>query len=371
LKKTGVTTLPLHYGHAPSWLIVRMKTLSDAILQIIYKEQGAEVVLARLSDPFWFQAFGCALGFDWHSSGLTTVVCGVLKNILTVERHGVVAAGGKGAKALQAQNEISIIGERLSFSDTRTSSLQYASRISAKIDTAAVQCGYPIYHHAFYISQEGDWCVIQQGLNTQERLARRYHWLGETISSMVESPHSGITAPRIEMHMLDMTSKNSEENRIVSVDLAKGNPKNLVSSIRRLTESNTLDSWIGIENPQQQHPVLSMPRKLDWRIYQKIHDFQPSNYEELLSIKGVGPATVRALALVAQLIYGAQTSWNDPAKFSFAHGGKDGIPYPVARKTMDKSIKTLRNMIDGSDLPKGEAFGALKRLDRLSLLWGL
>jgi hypothetical protein len=286
-----------------------------------------------------------------------------------VERHGVEMAGGKGTAALRTQDEISAICEHLLFPEIRVSSLRYASRMSAKIDTAALQCGYPIYHHAFFISEDGNWCVIQQGLNIEERLARRYHWLGGTIKSLVSSPHSGIAAPRLEQHVLDMTSKEAEENRKVSVDLARGSPKNLISSIRRLSEHTIQDSWFGSPLPQCQ--LLNMPRRLDWKIYERIYDIQPQNYEELLSIRGVGPATVRALALVAQLIYGAPASWKDPAKFCYAHGGKDGVPYPVARKTMDKSIKTLKDMIDGSSLSREETFGALKRLERLSHQWGL
>lgn len=370
MKKTGVTKLPLHYGHAPSWLVARMKALSDVIMEIIYREQGAEAVLAKLSDPFWFQAFGCALGFDWHSSGLTTVVCGVLKDVLNLRKHGVGMTGGKGAAALRAQDEITAMCEQLLFSDTKISRLRYASRMSAKIDTAALQCGFPIYHHAFFISENGDWCVIQQGINIEEKLARRYHWLSKSIESFVSSPHSGIVAPRLETHVLDMTSMDAEENRKVSVDLAKGNPNNLISSIKRFSEPKSLDFWCEKDTPTQLYPQFSMPRRLDWKIYQKMYDVQPSNYEELLSIRGVGPATIRALALVAQLTHGAPASWKDPAKFCFAHGGKDGVPYPIARKTMDTSIKTLKDMINIS-LPRGEAFSALKRLERLSHIWGL
>ena len=365
MKKTGIVYLPLHYGHAPQWLIKRMEALADAMLKIIYREEGASGILKKLSSPLWFQAFGCVLGFDWHSSGLTTVVCGVLKDTLRFEEHGVEVAGGKGKSALKTQTDIEKIGEALSLSEHKINELKYSSRMAAKVDTAAIQCNYPIYHHTVFISEKGEWCIIQQGLNVEERLARRYHWLGTQVENFVCTPHSGIAAPRLESRVLDMTAKESDEARRVAVDLVRGRSENLISSIKLLSGQPVLDSWI------ETYPSFEMPRRLDWGIFKKLYDIQPRNYEELLAVRGVGPAVVRALALVSQLIYGAPPSWRDPAKFTFAHGGKDGVPYPVDRRAMDETIRKLKGYLEASEAEREHLKEALKRLEALSHRWGL
>ncbi|MEM1994485.1 MAG: DUF763 domain-containing protein [Nitrososphaerales archaeon] len=371
MRKSGVVYLPLHYGHAPKWLTVRMKALSDAMLKVMYREEGASGILEKLSSPLWFQSFGCVLGFDWHSSGLTTVVCGVLKDVLKVEEHGIKVAGGKGKSALKTQLEIEKIGGELSLPEHKLNALKYSSRMAAKVDTAAIQCNYPIYHHTLFISEKGEWCIIQQGLNVEHKLARRYHWLSKQLASFVCTPHSGIAAPKLETRVLDMTAKESEESRRVAVDLVKGSPENLISSIRLLSGQHTLDQWFSIEKPSTPTPIFKMPRRLDWNLFKKLYDIQPKNYEELLAVQGVGPAVVRALALVSQLIYGSPPSWKDPAKFTFAHGGKDGVPYPVDRRTMDKTISKLRGYLESSEAEREQIRGALKRLESLSHAWGL
>lgn len=371
MRKTGVVYLPLHFGHAPKWLIDRMKALADAMLKVIYTEEGASGILKKLSSPLWFQAFGCVLGFDWHSSGLTTVVCGVLKDTLRVEEHGVEVGGGKGRSALKAQTDIEEICEALSLPEHTLKELKYSSRMAAKVDTAAIQCNYPIYHHSVFISEKGEWCVVQQGLNVEERLARRYHWLGTQVESFVCTPHSGIAAARLEARVLDLTAKESEEARQVAVDLVKGRPENLISSIRQLSGQHVLDRWVKPSQPTQTYFSFEMPRRLDWGVFKRLYDIQPRDYEELLAVKGVGPAVVRALALVSQLIYGAPPSWRDPAKFTFAHGGKDGVPYPVDRRVMDETIRTLRGYIESSEAERGYLKEALKRLETLSHKWGL
>lgn len=371
MKKTGVVYLPLHYGHAPKWLTVRMKNLADAMLKIMYKEEGASGILEKLSSPLWFQSFGCVLGFDWHSSGLTTVVCGVLKDTLKVEKHGIKVAGGKGKSALKTQTEIERICEELSLPDYKLNMLKYSSRMAAKVDTAAIQCNYPIYHHTIFISEKGEWCIIQQGLNVEQRLARRYHWLGTQVKSFVCTPHSGIAAPKIESRVLDMTAKESEDARKVAVDIVKESPQKTISSIRLLGGQHVLDHWFSIEKPAETQITFNMPRRLDWSIFKKLYDIQPRNYEDLLAVKGVGPAVVRALALVSQLIYGAPPSWRDPAKFTFAHGGKDGVPYPVDRRTMDETISKLRGYLEASEAEREYIKEALKRLEALSHSWGL
>jgi hypothetical protein len=336
-----------------------MEKLSYAISKLIVEEHGQHEFLKRVSDPLWFQAFGCVLGFDWHSSGLTTVVTGVLKQALKADTHGVMLAGGKGAKAVNTVNDIAAACETFSLSDAKLNELVYASRISAKIDNAAVQDGYTLYHHTMLMADDGSWAVVQQGMNPDNKMARRYHWLADSIESFVNEPHSGIISDLTSEQVLNMTSRLSDECRKTCVDIANSNPNNIASSVRKLPIKNSLDQWI---SPTANVEAYVMPWKLDWGLFRKIYDVKPRNYEELIAIKGVGPSAVRALALIAELIYGARPSWNDPVKFSFAHGGKDGVPYPVHRRTYDKSVKILMDAIEGAEIERETRFKALKRL---------
>jgi uncharacterized protein len=369
MRKTAEVVLPLHYGAAPAWLVTRMKDLADEMVRLLVEEKGVEEFLGRLSDPLWFQAFGCVLGFDWHSSGLTTVVTGVLKDVLSMEKHQVRMAGGKGRASRRAQEEIRVVGESIGISSGQVERLGYASRMTAKVDTSAVQAGYPLYHHAFFIGEGGEWCVIQQGLNTRDRTARRYHWLSEGLESFVVEPHRAIVGQAVRPVALNMTAREAEESRKACVDLVRGSPENLVSSIRRLGHGASLDWWVEGAGP----PIASfeMPRRLNWNLFRELYDVQPRDFEEFLAFRGVGPATVRALALVGQLIYGKPASWQDPVKFSFAHGGKDGVPYPVDRKVMDRSIEMLGEIVSATEIERDRRVDALKRLTKFSREWGL
>jgi hypothetical protein len=302
---------------------------------------------------------------------LTTVVTGVLKDVLTTEKHRVRVAGGKGRASRRAQDEIATIGESFGVSSSKVEGLQYASRMAAKVDTAALQAGYPLYHHAFFITEGGEWCVVQQGMNTQDRTARRYHWLSEDVKDFVVEPHKAVVGETVRPLALNMTAKEAEENRKTCVDLVKGNPENLVSSIRRITPEASLDWWTEGGGPQVTYGFFKMPRRLNWNLFRELYDVQPRNFEELLAFRGVGPATVRALALVGQLVFGKPASWRDPVKFSFAHGGKDGVPYPVDRRAMDGSIRTLGEIVSATEVERDRKVGALKRLAKLSADWGL
>jgi len=372
MKKTGQVTLPLHGGHAPRWLTERMKKLSREIIRLIDDEWGPDAFLQKISDPFWFQAFGCVLGFDWHSSGLTTVVTGVLKDVLNTGEHGLKAAGGKGRISKKTPSELVEIGDRFNLSTAKVEGLIYASRMCAKVDTAAIQAGYPIYHHAIFVSEGGGWCVIQQGLDINDRTARRYHWLSNHIRSFVVEPHEAIVGDSVRPLVLDMTAKASEENRKVCVDLVRDNPNNLISSISRVgVKDMQLDTWTTDLSIRPIYSEYSMPRNLNWRIFRELYDRQPQDYEELVAFRGVGPATIRALALVAELIYGKPASWRDPVKFSFAHGGKDGVPYPVNRSVMDENILIMREIVKSARLGSKDKVEAFKRLERLATNWGL
>jgi len=335
-----------------------MEKLSYAISKLLIEEHGQHEFLKRMSDPLWFQAFGCVLGFDWHSSGLTTVVTGVLKQSLKPDMHGIMLAGGKGSKVVNAKRDIANICENFSLSDGKLNELLYASRISAKVDNAAVQDGYTLYHHAFFLAEDGSWAVVQQGMNPDNRMARRYHWLADSVESFVNEPHSGIISDAASEQTLNMTSRLSEECRKTCVDIANSNPNNVISSIQRLPIKDSLDQWFG----NQTSEAYAMPWHLDWGLFKRVYDVKPRDYEELIAIRGVGPSAVRALALVAELIYGARPSWRDPVKFSFAHGGKDGVPYPVDRKVYDKSIKILMEAIEGAEIEREVRLKALRRL---------
>jgi hypothetical protein len=368
VQRTGVARLPLHYGKAPRWLVVRMQKLAKEIVTIIVDEYGSDDFLKRISDPFWFQALGCVLGYDWHSSGVTTVATGVLKQAISPEKHGVAVCGGKGKVSLQAPSEIEGVGAKFGFSKDKIEALRYASKMSAKVDNTAIQAGYQLYHHAFFLSEDGKWAVIQQGMCPQDRTARRYHWLSDNAKCFVEEPHNAIVGDVKREVALDMTAKESEDCRKASVDIAKETPRKTMRMLMsiRPTYQKSLSEWLPktAVNLWAEYPidVLSMPRNINWKVLQGIYDFQPRNYEELLGFHGVGPATVRGLALVAELIYGEKPSWKDPVKYSFAYGGKDGVPYPVDRKAMDESIQILKQAIQEAHVGEKEKLGSLQRL---------
>ncbi|HJX02470.1 MAG TPA: DUF763 domain-containing protein, partial [Candidatus Bathyarchaeia archaeon] len=336
------------------------------IVTIIINEYGRTDFLKRISDPFWFQALGCVLAYDWHSSGVTTVLTGVLKEAIIPEEHGLAVCGGKGRASRQTPVEIESVGERFSFSTGSIATLQYASKMSAKVDNTAVQAGYQLYHHAFLISEDGKWAVIQQGMCPQDRTARRYHWLSENIQNFVIEPHNAIVGDARRDAVLDMTSRESEGSRRASVDIAREKPEKIMRMIipNNPTCQKSLQDWLPKITERQSIDTLSMPRGINWKTLKQVYDFQPRNYEELLGFKGVGPATVRGLALVAELVYGEKPSWKDPVKYSFAYGGKDGVPFPVDRKAMDESIQVLKQAIQEAKFGDKEKMRSLHRLSR-------
>jgi hypothetical protein len=345
-----------------------MRKLAKEIVTIIVDEYGSGEFLRRLSDPFWFQALGCVLGYDWHSSGVTTVLTGVLKQAVNPGEHGIAVCGGKGRFSRQAPSEIVEAGEKFCLSTTDIERLRYASRMSAKVDNVAVQAGYQLYHHSFFVTEAGQWAVVQQGMCPGDRTARRYHWLSEMIADFVSEPQSAIVGDVRRDVVLDMTSKQSEGCRKASVDMVKEHPRKvmrMIMSIRPIYQKS-LCEWVPSPTGTRwtEHPIeaLSMPRNINWKALQEAYELQPKNYEELLGFRGVGPATVRGLALVAELIYGQKPSWRDPVKYSFAYGGKDGVPYPVDRRAMDESIQMLRRAIEDARFGGKEKVQSLQRL---------
>lgn len=356
MSHTGSAYLPLHGGWAPTWLIKRMEALARSIVLIMIDEFGRDEFLRRMSDPYWFQALGCTLGFDWHSSGVTTVVTGVLKSAVDPHEMGLAVCGGKGRRSREAPAEIKAAGEIFGLSSSKIDNLVYASRMGAKVDNTAIQAGYQLYHHTFVISEDGKWCIVQQGMNPESKLARRYHWLSENVVSFVVEPHKAVVGRR-EERVLNMTAKEAEECRRTSVDIVNEDPRKVkehFAIIKDGRQKSLLDYMGG--------RVLVMPWKINWRALEVAYNFRPRNYEELLGIEGVGPATVRGLALISDLIYGAPPSWRDPVRYSFAFGGKDGVPFPVQRKEMDEAIEFLRIAVENAKINEKERLMALKRL---------
>jgi len=367
MRRVGVAELPLHQGRCPPWLFSHMRRLGGAIVELIVDEYGKREFLRRMSDPFFFQALGCTLGFDWHSSGLTTTICGALKEGIEPRKLGVAVTGGKGRVSKNTPNDIQKVADIFSIPSHRIESLKYASKMTAKVDNTCLQDGYQLYHHSFIFSEEGEWTVIQQGMH--ERLARRYHWLSEKVQSFVEEPHSGIAGDRQESAVLDMTARESEAARRVSVDLVRDNLSQLKPYTLK-TRQMLIDEYTSI--PQHSRTLVmptqhSIPELTDRTIaaLHKAYELQPTNYEELIAIRGIGPRSVRALALVSELIYGAPLSWKDPAKYSFAHGGKDGIPYPVDEETYEKTFEILKNATESAKVGQKDKISAIRRLQEL------
>jgi hypothetical protein len=363
--KTGVANLPLHPGKAPRWLFRRMVALSKQIGEVIVYEYGTTELLRRLSDPFWFQALSCVLGYDWHSSGTTTVTCGALKEAINAENFGITFCGGKGKASQNTLIEIEAFSDKYNLSTSVVDRLQYCSRMAAKVDNTAIQDGHALYHHVFILSENKQWAVIQQGMNNETKYARRYHWLSEDVNSFICEPHNAIVGDDRQENVLDMTAKQSSTTQKVSVDLVNDNPLHLKrdwADLTRHDHQKTLDDWLSPCRRTTAVPYLDMPRTINWQKMKEIYNLHPTDYEELLAMKGVGPNTIRALALISDLIYGETPSWEDPVKFSFTVGGKDGVPYPVNRKAMDESTEIIRQGIEQAKIGEKEKIQALRRL---------
>ncbi len=368
-QKRSVVNLPLHGGKAPKWLFQRMVKLTSGIVDIMLYEYDADEFLRRISDPYWFQAFSCVLGFDWHSSGTTTTTCGALKIALKPEEHGMIVAGGKGKASRKTPSEIQEAANIFPISTSKIDELVHSSKISAKIDNSCIQDSYQLYHHSFILTEKGKWAVIQQGMNQNTKYARRYHWLGDSVDDYLIEPHMGICCNSPNPMTLDMTAQKSINAQDVSVDLICDNPEHLKKYFKDKTplisESQMkLDDYFNEFSMPRHHPVLDQDlSNHEFEILKRAYEIQPSNYEELISLEGIGPKKIRALALISDLVYGTGPSWEDPVKYSFTHGGKDGYPYPVNREVYDHSIHTLKDALEQAKLEKKDKYGAIKRLE--------
>jgi len=365
-----VANLPLHGGKAPKWLFHRMVKLTEGIVDVMLYEYDAEEFLRRISNPYWFQAFSCVLGFDWHSSGTTTTTCGALKSAIKPEKHGIIIGGGKGRASRKTPADIEAAGEIFSLSSGKINDLIHSSKISAKIDNSCVQDGYQLYHHSFLLTEKGEWAVVQQGMNQDTRYARRYHWLGEEVEEYTIEPHRGICCDN-ESKTLDMTADGSGEARNISVDLICDNPEHLKKYFKDKTAltpkyQTKLDNYFQKYEMPRHHPVLDEDLSdREFEVLKQAWEIQPSNYEELISLEGIGPKKIRALALISDLVYGSNPSWEDPVKYSFTHGGKDGYPYPVDREVYDHSIRTIKEAVEEAKLEKKDKYNAIKRLEKI------
>jgi len=364
--KVEAVDLPLHYGRTPRWLFERMVKLSKAMVEIIIYEYGQTEFIKRISNPYFFQAFGCTIGFDWHSSGLTTTTCGALKLALKPEEHGIKVAGGKGRTSKKTPQEIEEGAETFSLSTNSIEKLKYSSYMSAKVDNAVLQDGYDLYHHNFIFTEKNNWCVIQQGLSSQTNYARRYHLISDEIRSFVDEPNSAICCDRTENFILDLTAKESEKTRETSLDLVKDGPEHLMRYIKPtrqmlLTEFDNKD--VNILTLPNRHEILDVDiSKRGWETLKKAYELQPESYEELVALRGVGAKTLRALALISELLFGAEPSWKDPVKYSFAHGGKDGYPFPIEKQTYDTSIVILKEVVEKARIDDKEKYNAIRRI---------
>src|SRR3990167_6268852 len=371
----GIATFGLDYGKCPKWLFDRMVLLSKRMIYAIVAEYGPDEFVKRIADPVWFQSLGTVLAFDWNASGLTTILTAALKEAIRgVEKDlGIFICGGKGKTSLKTPEQILQWAEKISLPENNANALVYNSKMAAKVDSSLVQDGFQIYHHSFFFTKNGAWTVVQQGMNVSTQSARRYHWFSENIKDLIEEPHSGIeSAVKLE-NILNMTAAKSNENRGLSTQLVSQSFNTLMKDITLLRKYYTsLSQMVKLERTDpafakasagekeqltllnletkefKWHPVVTEDftksrylEKILWRLC----DQKPKNYEKLLATSGVGQKTIRALALVAEIIYGAKPSYEDPARYSFAHGGKDATPYPVDRTTYDQTIEKLKTFI--------------------------
>src|SRR5215210_6918749 len=366
-QKTGSANLPLHYGHVPSWLADRMTKLGTVMSQAIIHHYGRDELLRRLANPFWFQSFGAVMGMDWHSSGITTSVIGALKRGLTPLRGelGLHVCGGRGKHSRKTPEELIAVGDRVGIDGVALAS---ASRLVAKVDSAAVQDGFDLYLHGFIVSDDSRWVVVQQGMNGETRYARRYHWLSEGLTSFVDEPHAAIDGPQQGV-IVNLTDHRAERSRGAQLELLdRLGPDGIARELSTLENSNS-------EPPAEPLlPHLIMPAHHDVRPkdvhVRRLHgnlvaaaDRGPQDFAELLLTPGVGARTVRALAMVAEVVHGTPYRFSDPARFSLAHGGKDRHPFPVPLRVYDETIGVLKSAVAKAKLGREEELGALKRLD--------
>jgi uncharacterized protein len=363
-QRSGSAILPLHGGRVPPWLATRMSSLGAVVTQAIVHHYGRDEFLRRLSHPFWFQSFGTVMGMDWHSSGITTSVIGALKRGLgpLSNELGIHVCGGRGKHSRKTPDELRLLGERIGFDAAR---LTRASRLVAKVDSAAVQDGFDLYLHGFFVTDDGNWTVVQQGMNGDKKQARRYHWHSENLKNFVDEPHSAIDGP-VQGEIVNLTDKRAETSRNAQIELLTHfGPDRIVAELASLSYEAPAQATL---------PHLVMPAHHEVRssdvFTRRLHgtlaaaaERGPIDFPDLLLTPGVGARTVQSLAMVAEVVHGAPYRFGDPARFSLAHGGKDRHPYPVPIKVFDETIRVMKSAVQKAKLGRDEEMEALKRLD--------
>lgn len=353
MKRSGTADLPLHYGHVPLWLAERMSKLGFAIVETIAMEFSTAEVISKLSNPFWFQSFGAVMGMDWHSSGITTSVLGALKK--SVNPHskelGIYICGGKGKHSMLTPQELLFVGEKTGLDGMN---LANCSRLTAKVDNTAIQDGFQLYQHNFIVDNKGQWAVIQQGMNPNSKTARRYHWHSQDLKSFVEEPHTFIYGEN-QGKILNLTAQTAAKSRDGILELSKESPAKIIKEMQYLSMPVHHDVRMEDVNMKRLGAML-------WAT----HENRPEDFEELLLLKGMGPRALQSLALVSEIIYGTPTRFEDPARFSFAHGGKDGHPFPVPVKIYDETIDTLQRAINRAKIGNNDKIDAIRKLSEIS-----
>lgn len=380
----GIATFTLDYGTCPRWLFERMVRLGKEMTRVIVDEYGPNEFVKRMGHPGWFQSLGTVLAFDWNASGLTTILTAALKTAIRGNEHawGLYICGGKGKTSRKTPDEITQWGRNI-FSEQKTNALVYHSRMAAKVDSSLIQDGYRIYHHSFIFSNPptgtGAWTVVQQGMNVATQSARRYHWHSGHIHDVVREPHDGIVSSVRQRGVLNLTAAQSDGTRDASIELVRGGYRSLSRDIEIIRKHDTQlshalsfsfqgEEYHAIELARREftsHPVIEehfFDSPYLKKILQKVTSEQPKSYEQFVALQGVGPKTVRALSLVSEVLYGARPSYEDPARYSFAHGGKDATPYPVDIGTYDETIDFMRRVVSHANLSYNEKQAALKRL---------
>lgn len=346
---TRYADLPLHYGQVPPWLAMRMTSLGGAIVESIILEYGKAAVLSRLSDPFWFQAFGSVLGMDWHSSGITTSVMAALKRAVNprFKELGIYICGGKGKYSRQTPSELIALADRTGLNGDN---LVRSSRLSAKVDNTAIQDGFQIYLHTFIVTDTGEWAVVQQGMNDKNGMARRYHWHSAKVNSFIEHPHTFIYGKN-QGKILNLTDIDAADAKSSMLSIVREDPGIMLPEIQKLVMPNHHDVRAADVNLKRLGSVIALAHEKDLR-----------NFESLLLLEGVGPRTIQSLALVSEIIHGSPSRFNDPARFSFAHGGKDGHPFPVPTRVYDETISILKTSVEKAKIGDSDKHTAIKNL---------
>ncbi|MDO1527843.1 DUF763 domain-containing protein [Fulvimonas sp. R45] len=371
-RRSGSADLPLHGGKVPRWLADRMTRLGALMAQAIVHEYGRDELLRRLAHPFWFQCFGAVMGMDWHSSGITTSVIGALKRGLApLEGElGIHVCGGRGRHSRATPHELAAVGERTGLDGA---ALAGVSRLVAKVDNAAVQDGFDLYLHGFIVADDGRWVVVQQGMNGARRQARRYHWLSEGLTSFVDDPHAAVDGPG-QGRIVNLADRRAQASRAAQLELLHAlGPQGIVCELARIEGAVAAAPQADLFAPEPL-PHLVLPHRHDVRagdiVARRLHgalaaaaENGPRDFPELLQVPGVGARTVRALALVAEVLHGAPCRFTDPARFSIAHGGKDRHPFPVPVRVYDHTIGVLKTAVAQAQLGREERLAALKRLD--------